>query len=81
MKRRIETGNSREWAHTVGLLLRLSAHCDECSTRPDPPFACNFFLFWFFSILLRHYKALFPVQDVSISFFLREGKRARSSFI
>jgi hypothetical protein len=77
-----EAGESGEWKsgiagrgriHSVSVH-RLSAHCDECSTRSDPPFAYIFFHFWFFSILLRHYKALFPVPDIPTCFFSRRKK-------
>lgn len=82
-------GESGEWKSGIAergriqsvLEHRLSAHCDECSTRSDPPFAYIFFHFWFFSILLRHYNALLLVLDIPTCFFFREGKRARSSFI
>lgn len=77
-----ETGESGEWKSGIaergriqsGLEHRLSAHCDECSTRSDPPFAYIFFHFWFFSILLRHYKALLPVLDFQLVFFFAREK-------
>ena len=80
-----ETGESGEWKSGIaergriqsGLEHRLSAHCDECSTRSDPPFAYIFFHFWFFSILLRHYKALLPVLDFQLVFFLRRKKASQ----
>lgn len=65
-----KSGIAGGWAHTVWF----AAHCDECSTRPDPPLAYIFFLFWFFSILLRRYKALFPVLDISNLFFFEREK-------